>query len=74
VGIGITLFISGLREVKAQQGGMLSYLEPLGAVLWGILFIGETFSLITFLGGGLILFGGYLIIKQRTQTGSNIVQ
>jgi len=66
VGIGITLFISGLREVKAQQGGMLSYLEPLGAVLWGILFIGETFSLITFLGGGLILFGGYLIVKQRT--------
>ncbi|KPJ73061.1 hypothetical protein AMJ48_02350 [Parcubacteria bacterium DG_74_1] len=66
VGIGVTLFVDGLREVKAQQGGALSYLEPLGAVLWGILFVGEAVSLITFLGGGLILFGGYLIIKQRT--------
>ncbi|MBN1792975.1 EamA family transporter [Candidatus Woesearchaeota archaeon] len=61
---GITLFISGLKQVKAQKAGVLSYIEPLGAILWGLLILKEWLSLETIIGGLLILLGTYLVIKK----------
>ena len=53
VTIGITLFISGLREVKIQHVGILSYIEQLGAIVWGSLLISEALPLTTLIGGAL---------------------
>jgi RarD protein len=63
--IGIPLFIDGIKGVRVQDVGVLSYIEPLGAILWGSLFISKTLPLTTFLGGALILGSGYLIIRKR---------
>ena len=61
--IGISLFTSGLRDVKAQHAGIISYIEPLGAIIWGLLIIMELPAIETIIGGALILLGTYIIIK-----------
>jgi len=61
-GLGITLFTSALRVVKAQHAGIISYLEPLGAIVLGIGVIGELPTGATLLGGALILLGTYFIV------------
>jgi RarD protein len=65
-GVGITLFISGLREAKAQHGGILAYLEPMGAILLGMFILREIPSFLTLLGGGLILISGYMVVRQES--------
>jgi len=66
IAVGITLFISGLKEVEAQHAGIISYLEPLGAILWGFLIISEIPTIETIIGGSLILIGTYFIIRNKT--------
>jgi drug/metabolite transporter (DMT)-like permease len=61
--LGITLFLSGLRTVKAQEAGIIGYTEPLGAIAWAILFTTETLTTETLLGGILVIFGTYLTIR-----------
>lgn len=65
IALGVSLFISGTRDTKAQHIGVLSYLEPLGAIILGFLLLSEQLTVFTILGGALILFGGYLIMKHR---------
>lgn len=62
--LGITLFIAGIKNIKAQHIGILSYLEPLGAIVWGSVILSEFPSLMTYLGGVLILLAGYLVIRK----------
>lgn len=61
-GFGIPLFTSGLGDVRAQQASMVSYIEPIGSIMWGVLFVGEYPPLITLVGGALILAGTYLVV------------
>ena len=48
--------------VKAQHAGIISYLEPLGAIVLEIAVIGELPTLSTLLGGALILLGSYFVV------------
>ena len=61
-GLGITLLTSALRLVQAQHAGIISYLEPLGAIVLGIAVIGESQTFATLRGGALILLGTYLVV------------
>ncbi len=61
-GLGITLFTSALRVVKAQHAAIISYLEPLGAIVLGIGVIGELPTFATLFGGALILLGTYFVV------------
>lgn len=65
VGGGSTLLTSGLKTVKAQHFGVISYLEPLGAIIWGVLIILEIPAIESLIGGGLILVATYMIMKTR---------
>jgi len=62
--IGLILYIKGLRISKVQDVGALSYLDPVSAIFFGIIVFGEIPSLATLIGGGLILFGSYIIISK----------
>jgi drug/metabolite transporter (DMT)-like permease len=62
-GLGITLFTAALRVVKAQHAGIISYLEPLGAIVLGITVIGESPTLSTLIGGALILSGTCFVVS-----------
>jgi drug/metabolite transporter (DMT)-like permease len=58
------LYLEGLRKLKAQIAGVLSYLDPLSASIFAFIFLKETPRLETFIGGVLILLGNYLTARQ----------
>lgn len=64
--IAPVLYYKGLRVVTANKAAILGYLEPVCAIILGVIFLGETISYETVLGGVMILFSGYL-----TMTGNN---
>lgn len=57
IGFGILLFNRAARTVTAVGLGVLAQVETVFAPVWVYLFLGETVSLNTLLGGGLILAG-----------------
>lgn len=61
--IAPVLYLRGLKEVTANKAAILGYLEPVCAIILGALFLGEGLHARTAVGGALILFSGYLTIK-----------
>ena len=57
------MYFSALRQVMAQHAAILGYLEPLTAVPLAFLFLSEIPPATAILGGILILFSGYLVIR-----------
>lgn len=59
------LYVQGLQSVKANEAAILGYFEPVGAIILALIFFHEMPGLQALLGGGLILFSGYMILKTR---------
>ncbi|MCX8031700.1 MAG: DMT family transporter [Thermodesulfovibrionales bacterium] len=57
------LYFRGMREVSANRSAILGYLEPVCAIILGVIFLQEAITLKILLGGCMILFSGYLTIK-----------
>lgn len=65
--LAITAFLAGLRRVGPVQASTLSTLEAATTVAIGAAFLGDSFSPIQFVGGGLILLAAIIIARtQRT--------
>ncbi len=65
------LYLNGLRDVKAQQVGVFTYLDPASAVVFAAIFLGEIPRMTTILGGLFIIASGLLLVlvtRQRVQT------
>ncbi len=60
------LYYNALRKVMAQHAAILGYMEPLSAIPMAYLLLAETPTLCALLGGVLILFSGYLVIRSKT--------
>lgn len=65
---GATLFHLGLRTVKAQHAGILTYVEPLAATMMAALFLHEAITPGSLLGGILIISGGMIIIFRNNSS------
>jgi drug/metabolite transporter (DMT)-like permease len=63
--IAPVLYFRGFKEVTANRAAILGYLEPVCAILLGVLFLGEGVTYKTVLGGCIILFSGYLTVKDK---------
>ncbi|AIF69539.1 hypothetical protein PAP_05695 [Palaeococcus pacificus DY20341] len=62
----LLIYMQGLKSVKANEAALLSYLDPLSAIVYASLIFGEIPSLMTIIGGGLILLASLLdILLQR---------
>jgi drug/metabolite transporter (DMT)-like permease len=57
------LYYRGLQLVTANRAAVLGYLEPVCAITFATLFLGEYPSAISLIGGALIIFSGYLTLK-----------
>jgi RarD protein len=53
--IAYCLYFSSLKEIPGQKAAILSYIDPLVAVLISVTVLGETMTPVQVLGGGLIL-------------------
>ncbi len=60
------LYYKGLQYVTANRAAVLGYMEPVGAIILGMIFLKECPSVISFIGGALIIFSGYLTLRGRS--------
>jgi len=61
------LYLKGIQFIRAQDIGIISYLEPLGVVMIGIFFYSEIPTIRTLIGGILILYAGYMVVKYESE-------
>ncbi|HDK81603.1 MAG TPA: hypothetical protein ENH31_03415, partial [Nitrospirae bacterium] len=57
------LYVQGFHSVKANEAAILGYLEPVGAVILALIFLHEVPGLKALLGGALILYSGFMILR-----------
>lgn len=62
--IAPVLYFRGMKEVTANRAAILGYIEPVGAIILGIAFLGETINYRIIIGGAMILFSGYLTLRE----------
>ena len=67
-GITYCLYFSSLKELKGQEVSILSYIDPLVAVLVSVAVLGEAMSLMQGLGGVLIL--GFTLLNEVGNKGT----
>lgn len=63
-GITYCMYFSSLKELAGQEASILSYIDPLVAVLISVLILGETMSIAQAIGGALIL--GFTLWNELT--------
>jgi drug/metabolite transporter (DMT)-like permease len=57
------LFLSALRRVRADHAAVLTYAEPVSAVVFAALLLGEPATIATLLGGAMVVIGGILVAR-----------
>lgn len=62
-------FFSGLRLVRADHAGVLMYAEPVSAVVFAALFLGEPLTWATVAGGALVVLGGVMVARMEPMPG-----
>lgn len=65
-GICYCLYFSSIKKLKGSEIAVLSYIDPLVAVLISFIFLKEPFTLAQAVGGGLILLASFFINKKST--------
>ncbi|GAB4423507.1 MAG: EamA family transporter [Thermodesulfovibrionales bacterium] len=60
------LYFRGMRDVTANRAAILGYLEPVCAIILGVIFLNEGININTMIGGLLIFLSGYLTIKDSS--------
>lgn len=74
-GLAYLMFFTGMKMLKAQTVAVLSYTDPISAILMSALFLGEKLTLVQIFGGILILgatlFNEAYDRKQNLQSISN---
>jgi len=59
------LFLSALRVTRADHAAIITYAEPVSAVVFAALFLNEPFTLSTAIGGLLVIAGGVTVSRLR---------
>ena len=57
------IFLGGLRRVRTDRAAILMYAEPVSAVIFAALFLGEPLTAATVAGGAMVVPGGILVAR-----------
>jgi drug/metabolite transporter (DMT)-like permease len=63
--VAISLYFNGLKKVKAQSASILGLIEPISAIFFAVLILGEDISPLEITGGALILIGAALVTTDK---------
>ena len=63
-------FLSGLRRVRTDHAAILTYAEPVSAVLFAALFLAEPLTAWTLAGGGMVVAGGLVVARLAPKSGT----
>jgi drug/metabolite transporter (DMT)-like permease len=61
--LAVLLFFGGLRLVRADHAAVLSYIEPVAAVIFAALLLAEPLSWYTAVGGAAVIAGGVMVAR-----------
>lgn len=64
---GYFVWYAGVNKIGAIRTAVFSYLNPLFAIITGVLLLDENFSIYTLVGGLMVIAGVYLTNKAKTQ-------
>jgi drug/metabolite transporter (DMT)-like permease len=67
------VFLGGLRRVRADHAAILTYVEPVSAVAFAALFLGEGLTPLTIVGGALVVGGGVMVARMEARQGVETV-
>lgn len=59
------VFLGGLRRVRTDHAAILTYAEPVSAVLFAALFLNEPLTASTLVGGTMVVAGGLIVARLR---------
>jgi len=59
-GLAYLLYFSSIEHVSAQRVSILSYIDPISAVIFGTIFLNEPLSMFHIVGGALILISTFI--------------
>jgi drug/metabolite transporter (DMT)-like permease len=63
--LAVSLYFNGLKKVKAQSASILGLIEPISAIIFAVLILGEQISTLEITGGALILIGAALVTTDK---------
>ena len=66
--MGVTLYLTALRHLPVTHVSILTYLEPVSVVLLAWSVLGEVPTVLTMIGGGLVLGAGFLVVTAGRQS------
>jgi drug/metabolite transporter (DMT)-like permease len=58
------VYVYAVKKVKAQHVGIIAYLEPLSAMVFGLIFLGEQPGWQDIAGGILIIAAGVIVLRR----------
>ena len=64
-GVAFVIFYSLIAELGPSKAAIVAYIAPIFALFYGVVFLGENFTLVTVLGMALILGGSWLAGEGR---------
>lgn len=67
------IFLGGLRRVRTDHAAILTYVEPVSAVIFAALFLSEALTWTTALGGFLVVAGGVTVARMEAREGVETV-
>ncbi|MCB2292364.1 DMT family transporter [Clostridium algoriphilum] len=73
-GIAYLMYFSSIKELKGQSIAILSYIDPISAVIIASIFLGETITFVKIIGGVLILGSTFLGEFLETKFTHNTVE
>ena len=68
----ILIFLSGLRLVRPDHAAVVTYGEPVTAVLFAALFLGEPLGWVTAVGGAAVVLAGVLVARLAPSGGVEV--
>ena len=60
-GVAVTLYFSGLRVLKTHEAVVITYLEPVSAMVFGYLFLSQSPTITMLIGGSFIILAGCVL-------------
>lgn len=56
-GVTYCMHFSALKDLPRQEAAILSYIDPLVAVIVSVLILGESMTVMQMIGGGVLILG-----------------
>lgn len=67
------IFLGGLRRVRTDHAAILTYVEPVSAVVFAALLLSEPLTWATVFGGAMVVFGGVTVARMEAREGVETV-